>query len=304
MGQSEGAGAVYEVRLHSDLEYAVARVGYNDGEGPMADRPLKLDWYEPLGFAGPRPGIVMAFGGAFHRGSKEDDVRPEEVPRNTNIADYCRWFAEAGFPSFSIDYRLTQEDPHPGYTPTLADDKVPTSRIDVVRKLLGLPPATEQMLRNEQEAAVDDIVSAYRYVAGNAAAFGVDPARLAIGGYSAGGRIACVAAMAEAISPAAVIGLSGVPTAGVLKRYLASDPRQERQPPVFVAYGEHDLDYVIPGARALVSELQRTGHPHEAFELPGQTHFYPADAPVRAAGNEGDTLLDRLMAFLRTHLDT
>ena len=56
-----------EVQIHRDIQYTVARIAYNDGAGPMIDRALCLDWYQPLGATGPRPALVLAFGGAFHR---------------------------------------------------------------------------------------------------------------------------------------------------------------------------------------------------------------------------------------------
>ena len=291
--------APYEVRRHADIEYATHYIGYGDGQGPFTPRPLALDWYQPAGAAGCLPAVVLAFGGAFHRGSKEDDVRTELNPTNTSFAHYCQMLAGAGYTAFSIDYRLTQEDPHPGFTPTLYDEKVPTSRIDVVRKELGLPPATEAMLRNEQEAAVDDIASAYRFVTGNAGAFSVDPSRVAIGGYSAGGRIAVTAAMAEDISPAAVVGLSGVATSGVIERYLHSDrPRM----PIFIAYGEGDLDYVIPGAEGIGARLSAEGHPHQVHRLPGQSHFYPASAALETTRGNATNLAEALKAFLDEYL--
>jgi acetyl esterase/lipase len=289
----------FDVKVHRDICYATARIGYNGGAGPMQDRPLCLDWYQPVGATGPLPALVLAFGGAFHRGSKESDVRPEDGPKNTAIAEYCAMFAARGFACFSIDYRLTQEDPHPGHTPTLGPEPVPTSRIDVVRKLLGLPPATSDMLRNEQEAAVDDVVSAYRFVAGEAGNFNVDAARIAVGGFSAGARVAGVAAMAEAISPAAVVALSGMPARSIVDKFHASG---RARMPFFLAWGEDDLDYVIPGAKAVVETLDAVDQACEWCTLPGQTHFYPSSAAVIASHGEPQDLEQAIENFLTRHL--
>ena len=292
-------GRRFEVRITRDIEYTTARVGYNAGAGPMSERVLKLDWYEPVAATAPLPALVLAFGGAFHRGSKDNDVRPEDGPKNTSIADYCERFAARGYACFSIDYRLTQEDPDPGNTPTLGPEPVPTSRIDVVRKLLGLPPATSEMLANEQEAAIDDVVSAYRFVAGEARSFGVDAARIGIGGFSAGGRITAMAAVAERISPALVVALSGIATPSAIERFHAGG---RHRMPIFVAWGENDLDYVIPGAKAMIAQLEAAGHPHQSCLLPGQTHFYDAGAAVISSVGQPDSLEQAISEFLARYL--
>jgi acetyl esterase/lipase len=256
---NDPTGASHEVEVIRDIEYGTAWVDYQEGHGPMRARPLALDAYRPVGAPGFLPALVLAFGGAFHRGSKEDDVRPEDGPKNTSIADYCERFARRGYACFSIDYRLTQEDPHPGHTPTLGDEPVPTSRIDVVREILGLPPATS------------------------------------IGGFSAGARMAVTAALAEAISPIAVVALSGVVAPGIIDSFHAGS---RRRPPIFAAYGEQDLDYVVSGAATMIARLTAADHPHESAFLPGQTHFYPASTRPECSVGAPASLEEAIVGFL------
>ncbi|MBO0845308.1 MAG: alpha/beta hydrolase [Nocardioides sp.] len=90
----------------------------------------------------------------------------------------CRFLAEhSGVRVLSVDYRLAPEHPFP--------------------------------------AAYDDAVTAYRWVASHAGDYGGDPGRLAVGGDSAGGNLAAVAALAAA--------REGLPLALQLLVYPATD---------------------------------------------------------------------------------
>ena len=94
----------YEVSCNRDVRYGTAMIGYNEGNGPLRERELRMDVYTPRNAPqGPRPALVLAFGGAFHRGSKEDDAVQENGHANTPIADYCALFAARGYVCFSID---------------------------------------------------------------------------------------------------------------------------------------------------------------------------------------------------------
>jgi acetyl esterase len=92
----------------------------------------------------------------------------------------CRVLAEkAGVRVLSLDYRLAPEHPFP--------------------------------------AAYDDCLAAYRWVAGHATKLGADPARLAVGGDSAGGNLAAAVALQAAEE--------GLPLAFQLLIYPATEPK-------------------------------------------------------------------------------
>lgn len=92
----------------------------------------------------------------------------------------CRVLAEkAGVRVLSLDYRLAPEHPFP--------------------------------------AAYDDCMAAYRWVVANAAELGADPARLAVGGDSAGGNLSAAVALQAAEE--------GLPLAFQLLIYPATDPK-------------------------------------------------------------------------------
>jgi acetyl esterase len=96
----------------------------------------------------------------------------------------CRFLAErSGVRVLSVDYRLAPEDPFP--------------------------------------AAVDDTTASYRWVVGNAASLGADPARLGVGGDSAGGNLAAVVALDAA--------RTGLPLAFQLLIYPGTDATVRRE---------------------------------------------------------------------------
>jgi beta-xylosidase/acetyl esterase/lipase len=59
-------------------------------------------------------------------------------------------------------------------------------------------------------AAIDDVKEAVRWLRGNAASFGIDPARVAIGGASAGGQIASLVGMTSPGAIRAVLNIDGL----------------------------------------------------------------------------------------------
>lgn len=242
------------------------------------ERALYLDVYEPEDTSAgvTRPALIMAFGGAFHRGSKESDEFDSDDQRNTPVAEYCRAFARRGYVAFSIDYRLVQEDPDPGTTPVIQDRLgIPRSRLDQVRKLLNLPPASMEMIWAGMEAACDDMVKAFTFVSANAARYSIDTTRIAIGGFSAGARTALAAAYGERIPVAAVVSISGYMSTIDLERLVTG---AASEPPALLITGEHDLDYISSQASVMNAHLASVGLAHEAWLISNATHFYPAES--------------------------
>src|SRR5215475_7056195 len=110
---------------------------------------LQLDMYQPAGdTVTSRPAIVWVHGGSFCCGSK---TSPE-------IVDEATTFSKEGYLNVSIDYRLES----PGCSGTFSN-----------------------CVAAIQEAAAD-AQAAVRFLRTNAATYGIDPNRIAIGGSSAG----------------------------------------------------------------------------------------------------------------------
>jgi acetyl esterase/lipase len=264
---------------------------------------LLLDVYEPKGRTpGTRsPALVLAFGGAFHRGTREDDAFEKDGSTSTAIAEYCAEFAKRGYVCMSIDYRLVQEDPDPGTTPAMGNpEAIPRSRVDEVRKMFGLPPASNLMLWSGMEGAIDDGAMAIRWVHEHADLLGVDPDRIATGGWSAGARVTLHAAYAERAPVAAVVCLSGYMDPLDMARYITGAPGD---PPVLVTWGTEDLDYVLAQGPRFKAHFEEVGLPHAAYKINGAHHFYPRTTLVTRADGHRVTLEEAIAGFLVEHLE-
>ncbi|MGE0802902.1 MAG: alpha/beta hydrolase [Lautropia sp.] len=281
-----------------DVIYGSGQVGYGGAAAPVS-RPLGMDVYLPAVAGRLRPCILFAFGGGFHRGSKENDAffGPEG---NTSVAEYCRRFAEHGYVAVAFDYRLVPEHPFPGDTRAVLDpDAIPRSRIDEVRKLMGLGPLDNASLWRGVEAAADDMALATRYVRQHAARWSVDPERIAVGGFSAGARTALNVAFAEQVPVRAVVALSGsMEPADRLRHIVARDGA----PPVLVIHAENDIDHIRAATPGLVAHIRAAGLQCEHFEVPGAGHFYPAASRAVDDAGHATTVEQAILTFLARHL--
>ncbi len=301
----------YAVSVQTDVVYGQGMVGVTSST-PHA-RDLKMDVYRPLAngkaLAG-RPWVVLAFGGAYHRGSKGTDRFEEDGASDSAMGDYCRTFAASGYVCLSIEYRLVPDDPAlpQGLDPALLfpkvalKDPVMTGRIDVVRGRMGLPKLDDQSreaLWNTVFAASDDLMSAVKYARGHVDQLGIDPNRVAIGGFSAGGLAAVNAAYGMGADVKAVISLSG----GIGGFDLRKTARANMPPGLFVV-GQNDLDGVQVGTKLLLGALGTAGVSTETAWMPGFGHFYPMGAPSLGNDMTKLTLKTRLVRFLDRTLGT
>jgi acetyl esterase/lipase len=107
--------------------------------GAGGQRKLQLDLYLPKGRTKPTPAIIFIHGGAWKSGKRSD------------MKFYCVKFAEKGYVTATVTYRLMDEAPFP--------------------------------------AAVRDVKCAVRWLRANAVKYQVDPNRIAVSGNSAGGHL-------------------------------------------------------------------------------------------------------------------
>ncbi|HLU04813.1 MAG TPA: alpha/beta hydrolase [Advenella sp.] len=293
----------YPVRISKDIVYGTGAI-QPESDGQIRLRNLTLDLYEPIRSDNTQkcPALIMAFGGAFHRGTKEDDTFGEPPAQNNSVAWYCQAFARRGFITCSIDYRLIPENPEPGCTPVVFDpNTIPRSRVDEVRRLMGLPKASQQLLWRGIEAASDDMRLAVSFVRRKAEQWNIDTAKIAIGGFSAGARTALNVALGERETVAAVVSLSGYIDISDLEKHASNS---SRLPPVLFIHADNDLDYIRTNTSTIVARLRSLGGLCEAVRVQGATHFYPANALAYHEQNGATTVEEAMETFLEQTLLT
>jgi para-nitrobenzyl esterase len=140
------------------------------------NQDLYLDIYEPAGdVAVMRPAIILAFGGSFIGGARQD------------VEDLCRYYAHHGYVAVAIDYRL--------YDGALFPLPSAVTMTDVVIKAVGDMKASIRFLR--EDAAT---TNTYR----------IDPDMIFIGGISAGGIAASHAATIDSTDNIAASELTAI----------------------------------------------------------------------------------------------
>jgi acetyl esterase/lipase len=292
------------VRTQRDIVFGHARIGYNKGQGPLSVMALKLDAYIPAVPARtPTPALVLAHGGVFHRGSKESDAFSAGIGTSTAVAEYCHRFAMLGFPSFSVQYRLAQMDPEPSREPVLTQpDEVPMSRVTTLRSEMGLPPMEPRDMARIMEAAFDDFTEAVRFIKTHHGDYGVDPERIVLGGFSAGGRCAIYAAYGKRIGVAGVISISGALMPADATAYLAR-AHDLPLPPLLMISGERDLDYVCAFAPDVERKFRAAGRHVEWAQVPGANHFYSCESQTRDGRTVFEVIRDSLTTWVGQQIE-
>jgi acetyl esterase/lipase len=183
-----------------------------------------------------------------------------------NAAGYAKWAADLGFVGVAPDYR--------------------------VKDRFGGSPLE----------SVADGRAAVRWVQDHATELGIDPARVVVGGNSAGGHVALWTAIthtppgsaeneAPASKPVALVLTSAVSDTSVLAGYTPSrfgknaealSPVHQldvKMPPMIVLHGDADTTVPQRQSLALRDKLLETGNTVEFINVPGGSHNFGGDLP-------------------------
>lgn len=172
----------------------------------------------------------------------------------------ARWLNARGISAFVLKYRTLQQAggsrlpsaglPAPGAAPAPARQEL------VIRNANANPAPDDAALTEVLQFAVADAQAAMRLVRSRAAAWRIDPSRLGMMGFSAGGGVAVGAALAPRTdaSPDFLISLYG-PS-------LMDVNVPEHAPPLFIAVGATHFN-VTSGCLALFSAWKAAGKPAE-----------------------------------------
>jgi len=154
-------------------------------------------------------------------------------------------------------------------------------------------------------AATEDVDAAIRWLRAHAADYGIDKARVAIWGASAGGQLAALAATdcspsegkaeSDCVQAAAIwYGVFDVPAlanggppyfAGNGAKASAVTFLDAKDPPFLLIHGTDDKTVPVTQSREMIAKLKDTGVRSEFIELPGIDHSWIGKTPeaTRAA---------------------
>ncbi|WP_406828519.1 alpha/beta hydrolase [Microbulbifer sp. ARAS458-1] len=300
----------FKVQVQKDLTYGE---GVVDSSSKPRTRKLTMDVYQPKGNGAPqqRPALILAFGGFWHRGGKNAaPMSDAEGNQNTPMADYCQAFAARGYTCFAIDYRLTQEDPglhNPPNAERLMNPEFAMQHkflggANKVRDELGLAPLNDETRFWFWRAIVgssEDMGKAVAHIRANAETFGIDPERVAIGGWSAGAFTSINVGFGAQAPVKAVIANSG----GFWGYNLYQLAPVENAPALLMVWGENDIPGLLQIAPSMVRSMRGAGVDSQLAWVPGRGHFYRQNDITLADDGSKMPLLERMNKFLFAKLD-
>jgi len=223
-----------EVVVKNNIAYGEA---VNDKQ---VNQTLLMDIYRTDNSPGmKKPAIIFVHGGGFRGGDKQQDM----------YIKMCRTFAQAGYVSFSVNYRLSSQGK------------------------ITLP-----VLEN----TLSDVLTAFRWILSHNDEYGIDPTKMLIAGDSAGGGIVVNVAYSDEGRKmiAGCINLWGglpfSPTDPDADRYghpVNYYPIPADAPPTCIFHSKGDEVIPVSTSINLTNELKTKGIAHEIHILDSPDHY-------------------------------
>ncbi|KCZ82739.1 phospholipase/carboxylesterase [Hyphomonas adhaerens MHS-3] len=258
------------------------------GTGPVAGgtKDLKLDVYQTgEACTDLRPFVMLIHGGGFEEGSKS--MSPWR-----SIADDL---TDLGYTAISIDYRMIGDTPRPS-------TEFRPLRDDIYRAGLGpLISYNEALQADAIASAIEDTVTAIRWVDANQDALCVDMSRFAVWGDSAGAIMGLHAAYGmdayniPVPEPDVVIDYWG--------RFITNgNLMTSGEPPAFILHGTQDDVVNYNFALDIRNQTNAAGIPYAFYSVTGGKHGFE-EIPIDTLRVNGISLRQLTLDFVSDHLE-
>lgn len=175
-------------------------------------------------------------------------------------------------------------------------------------------PSYRLMPKNPHPAQVEDVAAAFAWIAKNVKQYGVDEARVFLGGHSAGGHLSSLIALDKSllakhgVDTAVIKGvaaLSGVYDVSLLPNFGSPEDRRKASPlqyvrrdapPFLISYCQWDYLGLPLQAKDLSLALRRAFVPTRLLYVPGETHITEVLAMLR----DGDPTANAIVRLVES----
>ncbi|MFA6288002.1 MAG: alpha/beta hydrolase [Opitutaceae bacterium] len=273
-----------------------------------ADRQEKMDAYIPsMKFPRPLPVVIWIHGGGWSGGSKSGG-------RERNI---CQTLAENGYAAFSIDYLVNKNLGKKAA-------KAPSAPAATTEQAGDDPSTGDVVEKDDADAKAPwpqnfyDCKSALRFIRKERVQFGIDPARIAVSGGSAGGHLALMLGTTandaemnkgglytdQSNRVSCILDFYGASAITEQKRiikFAGKTPEETKAnawaaspvnhlgkdtPPTLILHGTKDGTVSIKYSRDLAKRMEALAIPYQFIEIPGAGHSFdlqPKEMDLRPA---------------------
>lgn len=199
-----------------------------------------LTMFQPAKKSGPGTAMIVCPGGAFHF-----------LMMDYEGYDVARWLAGLGIAAFVLKYRLQrtpdEDDEMEAFMRQLSDDLNKVSQTEIH------PPSTHSRMEEARLWAEEDGRQAIRFVRQHAGELGLNPNRIGIIGFSAGGGVAVNSALQhDSLSRPDFV-------AGIYPAYRRVNSMPNELPPLFLAISDDDKAVAPMSSARLYEEWHKVG---------------------------------------------